>query len=318
MSRLVNTDITTQSASSGGTAYDTQITVRLSYFVLGAYNSGTNSQAITFVTSVSRSYGGLSTGAGGSSFVKFWVNVANPTGISVGINDETQTSGNPTYNQGSEGTYTYTFPGSITRVAMFISGFTRTDTNSTVANAYSGNMTIYNSTADFNFIDASSTLSKIIRLPPITFADMGKLYFYKITGTLTRNAYILTGDGSLINDHNIAGVVITNTHGCLILISNGTNWYIANYYPSSLQLSLPTTSSSVSIANRIANSTINKVGTQKFLFEATTGTSTSKDSVSFFAVWFSYSISQFHSVLKYSSHVFVFEVNTLGFQEVKV
>jgi hypothetical protein len=260
MSKLVNTNIISKDSSSGGTAYDTQITVRLSYFVLGAYNSGTNSQAITFVTDASRSYGALSTGRGGSSFVKFWVNVANPTGISVGINDETQTSGNPTYNQGSSGTYTYTFPGSITRVAMFISGFTRTDTNYTVANAYSGNMTIYNSTNDdFNFIDAIPTLSKIIRLPPITSAVTGKLYFYKITGTLNGNAYILTGDGSLIKDHNIAGVVITNNHGCLTLVSNGTEWYIANYYPSSLQHSLPTTSTAVSDPNKIADSTINNI-----------------------------------------------------------
>jgi len=259
MSKLVNTNIVSIDSSSGGTAYDTQITVRLSYFVLGAYNSGTNSQAITFVTDASRSYGAFSAGRGGSSFVKFWVNVANPTGTSVGIDNETQTSGNPTYNQGSSGTYTYTFPGSITRVAMFISGFTRTDTGYAVANAYSANMMIYNSSADFNFIDASPNFSKIIRLPPITSAVTGKLYFYKITGTLTRNAYILTGDGSLIKDHNIAGVVITNNHGCLTLVSNGTEWYIANYYPSSLQNSLPTTSTDVSNANKIANSTINNI-----------------------------------------------------------
>jgi hypothetical protein len=263
MSRLVNNSIVSDSgsANSGVVGIYIEAHAYVRYFTLGAYNSATNSQTIRIAADYLHVWGPTTTGRSSSSFAKFWINVASPTGTNTGLNVETRTSGNPTYNESPADVYTYTFPGRITTVAAFVSVATFASGNNltVVRNVYTGNMTIYNSSADFNFIDASPNLSKIIRLPPITSAVTGKLYFYKITGTLTRNAYILTDDGSLIKDHNIAGVVITNNHGCLTLVSNGTEWYIANYYPSSLQNSLPTTSTDVSNANKIANSTINNI-----------------------------------------------------------
>ena len=261
MAQLSSTNIISDTGGSSASAgIDVGVGAYAQYFTLGSYNSASNTQSITFVTAEYHNWGSITVDRSQTSFVKFWVNVPSPTGTNVAVNTESQTSGNPTYTQGVTGTYTYTYSGRINRVGMYVSAGTFGSGLSAVVNVYSGSMSIVSSsTADFNFIDATPNISKIIELPPITPETAGRLYFYKVTGELTRNSYLLTTDGTVFADYNQPGVVINNSRGCATVFHNGSNWYVANYYPSHVQNFLSTTGTSSFSTNKSGTALINNI-----------------------------------------------------------
>jgi len=242
MAQLSTSVVGGNNGEAGSGILQTVCTVQFERFILGTYNSVSNTQTIQFVTSIQTSISGSWFNSSASGFVKFWVNVANPTGINITTGIETQTSGNPTYTQSSAGTFNYTFSGRINSIAVFMRGIFLDLTTNTErqVNFYSGNMTFINSTSDFNFIDATPSTAKLIKLPPVTAESSGNLYFYKIKGLKGRNVYIYTYDDSVFADYNQSGIVLKDDYACATVFNDGIKWYIANYYPSQLQGVLPT------------------------------------------------------------------------------
>lgn len=234
-----------------------RLRVRFERFILGTYNPVSNTQTIQFVT-FSQLYVAPNWIDNSSGFVKFWVNVENPTGIGVANNAETQTSGNPTYTQSTIGTFNYTFSGRINSIAVFIRGIIGGGSG-LQSNLYSGNMMFVNSTSDFNFIDATPTIAKLIKLPPITLESSGKLYFYKIKGLKNRNVYIYTYDDSVFADYNESGIVLKDNYACATLFNDGTKWYVANYYPSPAQSYLPAGTTDSFLSSKVGAASSNTI-----------------------------------------------------------
>jgi hypothetical protein len=250
----------TSSSIVGGTSTSfsgVQITARFDRFLLGTYSSATNSQAIQFVT-FSQVYIVPNWINNSSGFVKFWVNVENPSGIGVANNAETRTSGNPTYSESTIGTFNYTFSGRINSIAVFIRGILPGGSGVQV-NFYSGNMRFVDSTNDFNFIDATPSIAKLIKLPPITLESSGKLYFYKIKGFRNRNVYIYTYDDSVFADYNESGILLKDSYACATLFNDGVKWYIANYYPSPAQSYLPAVTADLFLSSKVGTASSNTI-----------------------------------------------------------
>jgi hypothetical protein len=238
---------------------------RFERFILGTYDPASNSQTIQIVTINQRTNNSLSPSSPFRDtyptlgFVKCWVNVANPSGITTGFDVENVSSGNPTYTQSDVGTsFTRTFSGRINSLAVFVRGTTGTTSNQ--LNLYSGNMTFVNSISDFNFIDATPSISKLIKLPPITAESSGKLYFYKIKGIRNRNVYIYTYDDSVFADYNESGILLKDNYACATLFNDGVKWYIANYYPSPAQSYLPAgTTGSPLLSSKVGTASTNTI-----------------------------------------------------------
>ena len=116
------------------------------------------------------------------------------------------------------------------------------------------NITSINSATDFVFTDLTQTTTafggKFFMLPSAS-SYANRSMIIKNKNTVPSNdlgggqfrgqvVYLNTSNGDLINDFpSSLGLCMNDAYACLTLFSNGTAWYIANYYPSSNQPILP-------------------------------------------------------------------------------
>lgn len=142
------------------------------------------------------------------------------------------------------------------------------------------NITPINSTTDFVFTDLTQTTAalggKFFTLPPAS-SYTNRSLIIKNKNTVPGNdlgggqfrgqvIYLNTSNGDLINDFpSSVGLCMNDPYACLTLFSNGTSWYIANYYPSSNQPILP--QASLPNTYSTANANINAIN----FFNSTSG-----------------------------------------------
>jgi hypothetical protein len=147
------------------------------------------------------------------------------------------------------------------RFSIDMNGTTNTAGGASVVTVYySGEWKVYkcNSNTDFVFAD-SSNYQTMLLLPPVTGYPVTKLFFIKDSKFNASNKPI-----SLALEENVTidgqpSFRINSNGGCATIFSNDSRWYIANYYPSPIQGSLPTTNSSITNPNRIANASSNTI-----------------------------------------------------------
>ena len=133
------------------------------------------------------------------------------------------------------------------------------------------NVTQINSATNFVFTDLTlsspSVGGKFLTLPPVeSYAN--RILFIKNKNIVpgndlgggqyrTQSININTYNGEFIVDINSIGICINDAYGCLALFSDGTSWYIANYYPSNGQPSMPTSQISITPTVYANNNTVN-------------------------------------------------------------
>lgn len=138
---------------------------------------------------------------------------------------------------------------------------------------------VYNcdSTADFVFADTTS-YANILLLPDVNAYPTGKLLYIKDKTAnagakdssnqyFTRDIAVIASNTTLFKDNNAPSFTINSNSGCLTLFNNVATpvinpvagWYIANYYPSTRQISLPTTSTTTPTGRKIASASINAI-----------------------------------------------------------
>lgn len=248
-------------SNSGGSI--TQVIVRWRSFTLGTYSGGI--QPVTINSELNVNPQGASDGGAESRnrSVNIWLN-----GTQVATNAD------------AFGSNIYNCIGRLTTIRVVLSAEGRSNVASGPDKTgfalsffdYTINLTDINPSSDFIFINPSG--GKFVHLPPVS-SNPGKLYYFKLKSAIPGNfignnvggngeqyqgqsIWINTYNGdSEIMDVTSRAIYINQNYACLTLFSNGTNWYIANYYPSTNQPSLSTSTTNVTNPSKIANAVSN-------------------------------------------------------------
>jgi hypothetical protein len=197
-------------------------------FLLGPYNSSTNIQTITCNFGlVVNSQGGSSGGAQSTN-----------RQVSVWLNDVQVSNQQDAFNIN-----TYQSTGVISKIrvqlyaqgSVFVALGPERTSNATAQFDYTVNLQNVGTDSDFIFL--KSQTQNFLILPPV--ANITKPRFFKIVGT-GKKVWLYSYNGECnIYDTSQTGIYFSNDWACLTLVSDGSQWYVANYYPSNNQSTLP-------------------------------------------------------------------------------
>lgn len=124
-------------------------------------------------------------------------------------------------------------PSSI-RVTIYIQAGVTSQFASTTYD--SGTIPINTMSSDFTFADFTGVSTAKVAVIKSSVTDIHRPLFFKIKGSINgQKLLVLTQDGTNIYDFTTPGAFITDNYGCLTVVSDGTQWYVANYYPSNRQ-----------------------------------------------------------------------------------
>jgi hypothetical protein len=124
-------------------------------------------------------------------------------------------------------------PSSI-RVTIYIQAGVTSQFASTTYD--SGTVPINMVSSDFTFADFTGTSTAKVAVINLPITEIHRPLFFKIKGSINgQKLLVLTQDGTNIYDFTTPGAFITDNYGCLTIVSDGSQWYVANYYPSNRQ-----------------------------------------------------------------------------------
>lgn len=140
---------------------------------------------------------------------------------------------------------------------------------------YTVNIRNINNTTDFAIVSSNGINAdgKLFLLLPPASNNTIKPLFIKNAGT-GKQIWVLTR-GENITDLSENGVYFANDWACLTLISSGTSWSIANYYPSNNQSTLVGTGTAVTDPGKISTASLNVLN----IFDSDTGNRPSGDNL---------------------------------------
>jgi hypothetical protein len=234
------------SSSSGST---TQVAVIWNSFSIGVFDTVNNIQPITVSTSLQVNSQGASSGGAQSSSrsVSIWLN-----GVQVLVGAD------------AFGTAVYNCTGPVTTIRVALSAFGNSfialgpDRTGGATASFDYTVTINNIATTSDFVLIKNTSTVFLQLPPVA-GNISKPIFIKNTGTgRTIRVYTYQTECN-ITDIGQPMVYFTADYGCLTLVSDGTKWFIANFYPSNNQGYLPISTATITDTDKIALSAKNIV-----------------------------------------------------------
>lgn len=278
MTSISGTFIRSAIAYSSQSSSGTQVIVTWRSFTLGSYSGGI--QSVTINTELAVNAQGGSSGGEESQnrSVNIWLN-----GVQVATNAD------------AFGTTTYTCSGRLSTIRMSLyaegrsniaSGPTKTPWAAASFSDYTITLQDINVGTDFIFVTPVG--GKFVQLPPVA-SNVGKLYYFKLISAIAssdlgnnqfanQSIWVNTYNGdSQIVDVSAPAIYIDQNFGCLTLVSDGTRWYVANYYPSYRQGALPTADPTGITGNNNGNAVMNAIN--NFSTDGVTGRGSTNNAV---------------------------------------